>query len=59
MKITKRMLDDNMADDGSLNTDKVVRALLQQRNTPDRDCKLSPAEVLFGRCLRDAMLQLE
>ena len=59
VKITKRMLDDNMADDGSLNTDKVVRALLQQRNTPDRDCKLSPAEVLFGRCLRDAMPQLD
>jgi len=36
----------------------MVRALLQQRNTPDRDCQLSPAEVLFGRGLRDAMPQL-
>lgn len=58
VKITKRLLEDNMAEDGSLNTDNMVRALLQQRNTPDRDCKLSPGEVLFGRGLRDAMPQL-
>ncbi len=58
VRITKRLLEDNMAENGSLNTDKMVRALLQQRNTPDRDCRLSPAEVLFGRGLRDAMPQL-
>ena len=58
MRITKHLLEDNMADNGSLNTDKMVWALLQQRNTPDRDCRLSPAEVLFGRGLRDAMPQL-
>ena len=55
VKVTKRLLEDNIGEDGSLNNDKMVRALLQQRNTPDRDCKLSPAEVLFGRDLRDAM----
>ena len=38
-----------------MNTDKVVCALLQHRNTPDRDCSLSPAEILFGRPLRDGM----
>ena len=58
MRITKRLLQDNMAENGSLNTDNMVQSLLQQRNTPDRDCKLSPAEVLFGRGLRDAMPQL-
>ena len=36
-----------------------MRALLQQRNTPDRDCKLSPAEVIFGHKLRDTIPQLD
>jgi hypothetical protein len=58
VKMTKRLLEDNMGEDGNLNTDQVVRALLQQRNTPDRDCQLSPAQVLFGHPLRDAMPQL-
>ena len=58
VKMTKRLLEDNVGEDGNVNTDKVACALLQQRNTPDRDCKLSPAEVLFGRRLRDSMPQL-
>ena len=28
--------------------------MLQLRNTPDRDCNRSPAEIIFGRRLRDA-----
>ena len=28
--------------------------MLQLRNTPDSDCKVSPAQILFGRPLRDA-----
>ena len=28
--------------------------MLQLRNTPDSNCKLSPAQVLFGHPLRDA-----
>jgi len=59
VKLTKRLLEDNVGVDGTLNTDKVVRALLQQRNTPDKDCQLSPAQVIFGRSLRDAMPQLD
>ena len=55
VKMTKRLLEDNVTENGDLNTDKVLRALLQQRNTPEKDCKLSPAEVLFGRNLKDAM----
>ena len=58
VKITKRLLEDNMDKNGNLNTDEFVRALLQHRNTPDKDCKLSPAEILFGRTLRDSMPQL-
>ena len=51
MKITKRLLEGNMGLDGSIDNDKVVRALLQLRNTPDSKCKLSPTEGLFGRPL--------
>ena len=59
VKATKRLLEKNIGPDGNLNSDQVVRALLQVRNTPDRDCKLSPAEILFGRRLRDATPQLD
>ena len=55
VKTTKRLLQCNVGADGNLDTDEVVRALLQLRNTPDRDAKVSPAEVLFGRPLRDTM----
>lgn len=59
VKMTKRLLEDNVTENGDLNTDKVVRALLQQRNTPDKNFKLSPAEVLFGRNLKDAMPKVD
>ena len=58
VKATKRLLEDNTGTNGELNTDKVVCALLQQRNTPDRDCGLSPAEILFARPLRDGLPQI-
>ena len=59
VRITKRLLEDNINPDGGINNDNVVRALLQLRNTPDKHCNLSPAEVLFGRRLKDAMPQLD
>ena len=55
LRITKRILEDNVGPHGSLDNDMVVRALLQLRNTPDRDCGLSAAEVLFGCRLKDSM----
>ena len=58
VKMTKRLLRENSRSDGSLDADKLVKALLQYRNTPDRECKLSPAEILFGRTLPDSMPQL-
>ena len=54
VKSAKRMLRDNVSPDGDLNNDSFLRALLQLRNTPDPDCGMSPAEVVFGRPLRDA-----
>ena len=37
-----------------MNPDQFLRAILQLRNTPDPDCQLSPAQVIFGRPLRDS-----
>ena len=33
-----------------------MKAILQLRNTPDPDCGVSPAEIVFGRRLRDNLL---
>ena len=54
VKSTKRLLRANLGPGGTLNTDKFLRAMLQLRNTPDTDCTVSPAEIVFGRPLRDA-----
>ena len=53
VKTVKRMLVDNTDSKGSLDTDAFQRAMLQYRNTPDRDTGLSPAMILFGRPIRD------
>ena len=59
VKRTKRLLHGNVGSFGSLYTDNLVRTLLQLRNTPDRDCKLSPAEILFGHPLNDTLPVLD
>ena len=41
VKSAKRLLMSNIGPNGSLNSDKFIRALLQLRNTPDPDCNLS------------------
>ena len=53
VKSAKRMIRNNLSQTGTLNTDKMTRALLQHRNTPCAITGLSPAQIVFGRVLRD------
>ena len=58
VKTAKRLLMENVAPNGKLDNDGIVRALLTYRNTPDPGCKLSPAQILLGRQLRDTLPQI-
>lgn len=53
VKTVKRMITDDTGPNGELDTDAFQRAMLQYRNTPDQDTKLSPAMCIFGRPIRD------
>ncbi len=55
MKATKRLLRSNIGPNGSLDSDRFIRVLLQQWNTPDPDCNISPAQVVFGKPLQDSL----
>ena len=50
VKSMKRLITNNT---GLNNIDDFQQAILQYRNTPDRDTKLSPAMQIFGRPIRD------
>ena len=50
----KHFLFDCVGPAGSLNSDKFLQGMLHIRNTPNPDCKLSPAQIIFARPLRDA-----
>ena len=49
----KRLIREKANLDGSLDNAKFSRAILQYRNTRDRDIGNSPAKLLMGRQLRD------
>ena len=55
VKSAKRLLRSNTSSTGDLDRDRFLRAILQLRNTPDPDCGKSPAEIVFGRPLRDTL----
>ena len=52
-RTAKRLLRTNLDIQGNLDKVAVTRALLQYRITPDRDIRLSPVEMLYGRKLKD------
>ena len=53
----KRLIRGNTCIQGKLNTDNLVKALLQHQNTPLKGCSKSPAQLLLGRKLRDSVPQ--
>ena len=53
VKVAKRILRENTDGSGNLENDKFARALMNYRNTPCKDLNLSPAQIIFGRKLRD------
>jgi hypothetical protein len=58
VKVGKKLLRDNTGHGGSIDTDKFMRAVLQYRNTPMQDCRRSPAQMVFGRQMRDSIPSL-
>ena len=55
VRTVKRLLRGNIGQNGTLDCDEVARSLLNYRNTPDRDLGRSPAQIIFGRAVKDTM----
>ena len=55
VKQVKRIMTDNTSATGSLDEDAFQKAILSYRNTPDPATGVSPAMMLFGRQVRDAI----
>jgi hypothetical protein len=59
VRVVKRLLRENVSNQGNLDTDKMARALLTYRNTPCKDLGVSPAQILYARSLRDHLPSLQ
>ena len=55
VKTSKRILENHICSDGSINNDKIAHSILQYHNTPLPYMHLSPAQILFHRKLRDCL----
>ena len=55
VKVAKRIILGNSEPNGDINNELVARALLQHRNTPLQGIDLSPAQILYGRNLKDCL----
>ena len=55
VKTVKRMLMDNASPGGSIDVDSFQKAMLIYRNSIDPETKASPAMIIFGRPIRDAI----
>ena len=55
MKVAKKIILGNSEPNDDINSKMVARALLQHRNTPLQGNDLSPAQILYGRQLRDCL----
>ena len=53
VKSLKRILREYVGGTGNLDSDAITQALLSHANTPCKILKLSPAQLAFGRCLKD------
>ena len=53
VKTVKRLITNNTSPNCDLHTTALQRAVLQYRNTTNADTKLSPAQCIFGRPIKD------
>ena len=58
MKVAKRIIFGNSDPNGDIENDLISRSLLQYRNTPLQGLNMSPAQILYGRNLKDCMPSL-
>ena len=53
VKTAKRMIENNTGACGNLDVDAFQRAILTYRNAPDPETRISPAQCIFGRPIKD------